>query len=157
MVKIKRRSTLDYIAKEYEGPIEELPFKDYIEDLKSWAKEKKAKPYGKPAAFYINDFDKASDENFRADIGVPIKRRKKGSGGYKLKFLPPTKIAKKKFKGTPSDYPEAYEEIYDYIEETEYTPYGQRMEKFKKIPKMKNGDLHIKSIIQVPVQKVSKR
>lgn len=157
MVKIKRRATLNYIAKEYEGPIEELPFKEYIKDLKKWAKERNAKPYGKTAAFYINDVDKASDENFRVDIGLPIKRRKKGGGGYKLKFLPPTKVAKKKFKGTPSDYPEAFEEIFNYIKEKNYKPYGQSMEKFKKTPKMKDGVLHIKSELQVPVKELSKK
>ncbi|MFP4000450.1 MAG: GyrI-like domain-containing protein [Thermoplasmata archaeon] len=157
MVKIKSRQTLNYISKEYEGPIDELPFKEYIKDLKRWAKEKKAKPYGKPAAFYIDDFKKISDDDFRVDIGIPIKRRKKGGGGYKLKFLPSTKVAKKKFEGTPSDHQEAYEEIYEYIKKKGYKPYGQRIEKFKKTPEMEGGTLHIMSEIQVPVEKIPKR
>ncbi|MBS3790658.1 MAG: GyrI-like domain-containing protein [Candidatus Thermoplasmatota archaeon] len=157
MVKIKRRGSFDYISKEYEGPIEELPFKKYIKDLNKWAKKKKAKPYGKPAAFYQYDFDKASDKNFRADIGIPIKERRKGGEGYKLKFLPPTKVAVKKFKGTPADYAEAYEEIYDYIEKKGYKPFGQRMEKFKKTPEKKGGVFQIKSELQVPVKETSKK
>ncbi|MEF8835426.1 MAG: GyrI-like domain-containing protein [Candidatus Thermoplasmatota archaeon] len=152
MVKIKKRKRLDYISKEYEGPIEELPFDEYIKDLKRWAKEKNAKPYGKPAAFYINDFDKASDKNFRADIGIPIKRRKKAGGGYKLKYLPPSKVVRKKFKGTPSDYPKAYQEIYDYIEGTDYRAFGQRLEKFKKTPKKEDGIFHIESELQVHIK-----
>jgi len=157
MVKIKSRSSLNYISKEYEGPIEELPFKEYIKDLKKWARKKKAKPYGKPAAFYHYDFDKASDKNFRADIGIPIKERRKGGEGYKLKYLPPIKVAAKKFKGTPADYQEAYDEIYNYIEEKGYKPFGQRMEKFKKIPEKKEGVFQMKSELQVPVEKTSRK
>ncbi len=152
MVKIKGKSPITYISREYEGPIEELPFKEYIKDLESWAKEKKAKPYGKPAAFYLHDFDKASEDNFRADIAKPIKRFRKGGDGYKIKFLPRMQVATKKFKGTPADYPDAYKEIYEYIEEKGYQPFGQRMEKFKKIPKKKKGEFHIKSVLQVPVK-----
>lgn len=152
MVKIKSKKSITYISKEYQGPIEELPFKEYIKDLKQWAKKKKAKPYGKPVAFYLKDFDKASDENFRADIAKPIRRLKKGGGGYKLKFLPKIQVATRKFKGTPSDYPEAYKEIYEHIEEKGYKPFGERMEKFKKIPKKKGGEYKIKSVLQVPVR-----
>ncbi|MFW5946405.1 MAG: GyrI-like domain-containing protein [Candidatus Natronoplasma sp.] len=157
MVKIKNRSSISYISKEYEGTLEELPFKEYIMDLKKWAKKKKAKAYGKPAAFYHHKFDKALSENFRADIGIPIKNRKKAGGGYKLKFLPPVKIAAKKFKGTPADHKQAYDEIYNYIEEKGYKPFGERMEKFKKTPEMKDGVLHIKSELQVPVEKSKKK
>jgi len=152
MVRIKSRSSASYVSKEYEGPIEELPFKEYIKDLKGWAKKKKANPYGKPAAFYHHKFDKASNKNFRADIGIPIKNRKIAGRGYKLKFLPPIKVAAKKFKGTPADYKEAYDEIYNYIEKKDYKPFGERMEKFKKIPEMKDGVFHIKSELQVPVE-----
>jgi len=157
MVKIKKRGSLDYISKEYQGPIEKLPFKEYIKDLKKWARKRKAKPYGKPAAFYYKEFDKASNENFRADIGIPIKERKKGGEGYKLKFLPPIKVAAKKFKGTPADYQEAYEEIYDYIEKKGYKPVGQRMEKFKKVPEKKEGTFNIQSELQVPVEETAKK
>ncbi len=156
MVKIKDKRSIVLISKEYEGPIEELPFAEYINDLKKWAKSKKAKPFGKPVAFYYHDFDKASDENFRADIGQPIKRLKKADQGYKLKYLPRMQRAVMKFKGTPSDYPEAYEEIYEYIEEKGYKPYGERMEKFKKTPKEKGGKYKIKSELQIPVQIPSK-
>ena len=152
MVKIKKRASLNYITKEYKGPFEEIPFKEYIQDLKEWAREKKANPYGKPAAFYNKDFDKASDKNIKAEIGIPIKERKKGGGGYKLKFLPPVKVAAMKFQGTPSDYPEAYKKIYDYIEKKRYKPSGQRMEKFKKIPEKKEGSFQINSELQVPVE-----
>ncbi len=152
MVKIKSKSSTTYISKEYEGPIEELPFKEYMKDLKKWAKKNKAKPYGKPTAFYINDFDQASDQNFRADIAKPIKKLRKGGGGYKLKFLPRIQVATRNFKGTPADYPEAYKEIYDFIEEKGYQAFGQRMEKFKKIPKKEEGEFRIKSVLQVPIQ-----
>lgn len=152
MIRIKSVSPITYVSKEYEGPIEELPFKEYIKDLKKWAKRKKAKPYGKPVAFYLHDFDKASDKNFRADIAKPIKTFKKGGNGYKLKYLPRIQVATKKFKGTPADYSDAYEEIYEYIEKKGYQSFGQRMEKFKKIPKKKDGVFQINSILQVPVK-----
>ncbi len=153
MVKIKKRASLNYITKEYKGPFEEIPFKEYIQDLKEWAREKKANPYGKPAAFYHHEFDKASDKNFRVEIGIPIKNRKKGGGGYKLKFLPPVNIALEKFKGTPADYLEAYKEIYNYIEKKGYKIVGLKMEKFKKIPEKEEGVFQIKSELQVPVEK----
>lgn len=157
MVRIKRRGSFNYVTRKYEGPIEELPFNEYLKDLKKWARKRKAKPYGKPAAFYNKDFDKASDKNIKAEIGIPIKERKKGGGGYKLKFLPPVKVAAMKFQGTPSDYPEAYKKIYEYIEKKDYKPSGQRMEKFKKIPEKKEGAFQIRSELQVPVEATSKK
>jgi len=152
MIRIKSRSPMTYISKEYEGPIEELPFDEYIRDLKKWAKKRKAQPYGKPVAFYLDDFDKASDKNFRTDIAKPIRILKKGGEGYKLKYLPRIQVATKKFKGTPADYPEAYQEIYDHIKKKGYEPFGERMEKFKKIPKKKDGKFQINSVLQVPVK-----
>jgi len=152
MVRIKRIGTIYYVSKEYQGPIEELPFKDYIKDLKGWARKKRAKPYGKPTAFYISNFDKSSNNNFRADIGIPIKILHKGGGGYKLKFYPDLQVAAMKFKGTPADYAEAYKEIYDFIKGKGYKPFGQRMEKFKEIPEEKNGVFNIKSVLQIPVR-----
>ena len=152
MVRIKRMSTTYYVSKEYQGPIEGLPFKDYIKDLKKWARKRRAKPYGKPTAFYISDFDKSSNNSFRADIGIPIRRLHKGGSGYKLKFYPDIQVATMKFQGTPADYAEAYKEIYDFIEEKGYKPFGQRMEKFKEVPKEKNGVFNIKSVLQIPVR-----
>ncbi len=157
MVKVKKRKEVSFVSKEYEGSIEELPFKEYVDDLKKWAKKKKAKPYGKTTVFYQNNFDKAFDDDFRADVCLPIKNRKKGGGGYKLKFLPSIQVVAKKFQGTPADYPKAYEEIFNYIDEKGYKAFGQRMEKFKKIPEKEGGEYQIKSELQVPVEIPSKK
>lgn len=152
MVKIKRKGSITFISKEYQGSIEELPFKEYIKDLKKWARKNKAKPYGKPVAFYYHEFEKSSQDSFRADIAKPIKRVIPAKKGFKIKYLPPMQRAVMKFKGTPSDYEEAYKKLYDYIEEKGYQPYGERIEKFRKTPEKKEGEFRIKSEIQVPVE-----
>ncbi len=156
MVKIKRKGSVKFITKEYSGPIDKLPFKDYFEDLKKRAKKKRAKPYGKPVAFYYHDFSKSLESHFRVDIGKPVRELVKADKGYKFKFLPTMKRAVKKFHGTLDDYEEAYKEMYEYIEEEGLEQYGERMEKFIKIPKEVDGDLKIKSELQIPVEKPAK-
>ena len=152
MIRMKKISSTTYICKEYKGPLKDIPFDEYIDDLKKWAKKKKAKAYGKPLAFYYYDPKKNTRDDFRVDIGKPIKILKKAGGGYKLKFLPDMKIAARKFEGTPADHPEAFEEIYKYINEKGYRPVGYMMEKFKKVPKKENGELKIKSELQMQIE-----
>ncbi|MBS3817564.1 MAG: GyrI-like domain-containing protein [Candidatus Thermoplasmatota archaeon] len=153
MTKIKDMDSKTFISLEYRGPIEDLPYKDYIKKLKKWAKKKKAKPYGKPFFFYYHPYEERDEDKFRIDVAKPIKNFRKGGDGYKIKFLPKMTYAAKNFKGTPSDHQEAFEEIYEWIEEEGYRPYGNRMEVIKRKPKMKKGELRIKSQLRIPVQK----
>ncbi|GEM_PF-2868380 len=157
MTKIKRKGEKTLISLEYKGPIEELPLKDYIKDLKKWAKKKKAKAYGKPILFYYHPFNEMKEERFRIDIAKPIKKLRKAGDGYKLKFLPPMKVASKNFKGEPLDYPKVYEEMYDWIEQKGYKPFGNRMEVINDFSKDEEGELNIKSQIQIPVEKWKKK
>ncbi|MEF8874877.1 MAG: GyrI-like domain-containing protein [Candidatus Thermoplasmatota archaeon] len=157
MAKIKRKGERTLISREYRGPIEELPLKEYSKDLKKWGKKKKAKPHGKPVLFYYHPFDEIDEEKFRIDVAKPIKRLRKAGDGYKLKFLPHMKVAAKNFKGTPSEYAKVYEELYDWIEKKEYKPFGNRMEVVKKFPKDDKDEFKIKSQIQIPVEKSKKK
>ncbi len=153
MPRIKRIEPKTFISKEYKGPLEELPFKEYIKDLKKWGKKKKARPHGKPVFFYYHPYDEKDERNFRIDVAKPIKRLKKGGAGYKLKYLPKTKLAVKNFNGTPSDYEEIYKDLLNWIDKKGYTAYGNRMEKIKKFPKKEEEEFIIKSQIQLLVQK----
>lgn len=153
MPKIKKIDSKTFISKEYKGPMKKLPFKEYTKDLKRWAREKKARSHGQPVLFYYHPYDDMAEEEFRVDVAKPIKRLKKGGGGYKLKFLPKTKLAIKNFKGSPSDYKEVYEELLEWIDKKGYQPYGNRMEKIKKFPEKDADDFIIKSQIQMPVKK----
>ncbi len=153
MTKIKSMRAIKFISLEYRGPMKGLPYKDYVKKLKRWGKKRKADPYGKPFLFYYNPFEEKDEKDFRIDVAMPIKHIKKGGDGYKIKFLPDTKYAGRNFKGTPSDYEGAFEEMYEYIEKKGYKPYGNRIEKIKKAPKMKEGELYRKSQLRIPVKK----
>lgn len=71
-------------------------------------------------------------------------------------FLPSMKVAVKSFEGSPSDYPQAFEKVFQWIEEKGYKPYGDRMEKIKKRQK-KGGKFRIKSQVRVPVKVPKKK
>ncbi len=153
MTKIKSMRKTKFIALEYRGPMRELPYKDYVKKLKRWARKKKAKSYGKPFLFHYHPYEEKNEDQFRIDVAMPIKTVKKGGEGYKIKFLPNTKYAARNFKGSPSDYKDAFGEMYEYIEKKGYDAYGNRLEKIKKAPKMKEGELYIKSQLRIPVRK----
>ncbi len=157
MPRIKRIEPVTLISKEYAGPIEDIPFKEYTADLKKWAKNKKAKAFGKPVLFYYHPFDEMDEKKFRIDVAKPIKILRKGGNGYKVRYLPNMKVAAVNFEGSPSDYSKVYEELLAWVERKNYEPYGNRMENIKKRKKDKNGKITIKSQIQIPVQKNKKR
>lgn len=152
-IKIKDRKESNVLCVEHEGDYKNIPHDEYFKMLKSWAKENKARPYSKPIGIFYDDPGKKEKNELKADIGIPIKKKKPTSRSMHIKYLPKMKVAQGKYKGTQDDMKKIYDEIYDFIKEKGYKPNGSPMEIYKGKTKMVEGKKVMKGIIQIPINK----
>ena len=150
-IKIKDRKESNVLCVQHEGDYKNIPHDQYFKMLKSWAKENKAKPYSKPIGIFYDDPKKKDTSDLKADIGIPIKRKKPTTGNMHIKYLPKMKVAEAKYKGTEEEIKKIYDEIYDFIKEKGYKTTGAPMEIYKGKTKMVEGKKVIKGIIQIPI------
>lgn len=152
-IKIKDRKETNVLCVKHDGDYKNIPHDDYFKMLKSWAKEHKAKPYSKPIGIFYDDPEKKDKNDLKADIGIPIKKKKPTSGSMHIKYLPKMEVAQAKYKGTEEDIEKIYDEIYEYIKEKGYKPSGSPMEIYKGKTKMVEGEKVRKGFIQIPINK----
>ncbi|MFW6195959.1 MAG: GyrI-like domain-containing protein [Thermoplasmatota archaeon] len=152
-IKIKDRKESNVLCVQHDGDYKKIPHNEYFKMLKSWAKEHKARPYSKPIGIFYDYTKRDEKDDLKADIGIPIKKKKPTSGSMHIKYLPKMKVAQAKYKGTQEDIDEVYKEIYDYIKKEGYKPSGSPMEIYKGKTKEVDGKKVMKGVIQIPINK----
>lgn len=146
-IKIMDRKESNVLCVQHDGAYKNIPHNEYFKMLKSWAKEHKAKPYSKPMGIFYDYTGRDEKDDLKADIGIPIKKKKPTSGSMHIKYLPKMKVAQAKYKGTQEDIDKVYKEISDYIKKKGYKPSGSPMEIYKGKTKEVDGKKVIKGII----------
>ncbi len=85
-------------------------------------------------------------------FGIPMWSLDMSGEEIKIKDLPDMQIAVTKFAGPAEDYPKAYHEVANGVEENGYCWDGAPIEVYSKKPKVKDGKTIMYSEIQVPVK-----
>jgi len=152
-VKVKKFKPIRLAYIEHRGPYDKIPFEQYYENLFGWAKEAGAKPGFRPVGIYPTSPKDTPPKNLIAQIGIPIRADVGGTKDIKIKEVPAMTTAQAKFKG-PSDEIEAtYDVMTRWVIDNGYEIIGPSMEVYTGKPRIKEGKMHLKYVIHMPVKK----
>ena len=137
---------------EHVGPYNKIPFKEYIEKLYGWAKEKHIRPGFYPMGLFL---DPPTSTTCRSEIGIQIYNQAKPEDGIMIKELPKQNVATISHKGPSEEYPKTYQELNDWISTHGYQWAGPSIEIYTRKPKLVDGETFLYAKIEAPVEKVN--
>lgn len=152
-IKIKKRKATKIAYIEHTGEYSTIPFEQAISKLYGFAKKNKLRPGFKPFAVYPDNPNTDSWDKIRTRVAISINKLAESYEDILTTELPQTEVACMDFSGSSEEYQEAYNELWEWIEENGYTINGSPMEFWGKKPKKKDGKTIIFSEIQAPIAK----
>ena len=154
-IKIKKRKPTKIAYIEHTGDYSSIPYDEDISKLYSYAKKNKLRPGFKPFAIYPDDPKEGDWEHIRTRVAISINKFSESSEDISVSELPQMEYATMKFTGSSDEYQDAYNNLWEWIEEHGYKVNGAPLEIWGKKPKIKEGKSIISSEIQAPIIKIS--
>lgn len=148
----RKETMLAYI--EHQGPYDDIPWGDLMQELYGWAKDQKVMPGFHPMGLYYDDPQRVPREKCRSDIAITFKGEGKPSGTVLTRRLPAMMVATVSFKGPGSDLGKAYLQLSEYIRDKGHRVVGPSIEIYSKKPEIVDGVIILYSKIMTPVQPI---
>jgi len=152
-IKIKKVKPMKLAYIEHIGEYSKVPYDKYVPRLYEWAKENKVRPGFKNINVFHGDPEEIGPSKCKTWIGIPINGNANSDDEVKIEEFSEMQVATLKFKGTSSQYKEAYGKIKNWMDENGYDWDGPSFEICSKKPKEVNGELFLFTTIQVPIKK----
>jgi effector-binding domain-containing protein len=152
-IKIEKTKPMKLAYIEHIGEYSKIPFDKYVPRLYEWAKENRVRPGFKNVNVYHDDPQEKNPAECKTWVGIPVSGEARSDNEVTIEDLPALEIASLKFKGTPDEIKNAYEEIGEWLNENGYEWNGPSREVCSKKPKEKDGKMILFSTIQVPIKK----